>query len=215
MKKLGKMTFGLAMLALAACGPMNKGGMGEKLAIVASLRGTAPAAPDTNVPAEVLLANPGKYMRVNIRDQGIWTAMVVGGENNGRVTWVDASNLSVTVSNGLVVATRGLSRDLMGADVAASWFAVQRGGGTAERRHDFLTDQDRISTELLQCSIVLDGTEVVARGDTGIQTRRFNEKCEGENLTFSNVYWVNASGNMVRSLQAVSPSAGYLQIDVF
>jgi len=217
MKQMIRIGFGIiALTLLVSCGSLNQGGIGSRLTGLVTGQGAAVAQPaPTLVPAEEMHANPGKYLRVNTRNLNAWSSLVQAAQNNGRVTWVDQTNTSMTFENGLLVATRGLVRDLMGADVSGSWNAIRNGGGTAQRRHDFLSDQDEISTELLQCSIVSEGTEVITRAEKKISTRRFREKCEGERLTFTNIYWVNQRGAMVRSLQAVTPDAGYLQIDVF
>ena len=210
-----------ALLAagLSACGPLNEGGLAAQLGNVVAGRatGAAPAPQNTGsaVPQDQILANPGKYIRVNIRDLNRWDTGVQAGSNAPRTTWVDSGNISVTFENGIVVATRGLVRDLIAADVSQSLAAIRAGGGTAQRVHEFLTDMDGISMELLQCRIASQGREVVERLQTKQNATRFEEKCGNENLQFSNVYWVNNAGTIIRSLQAISPDAGYLQIDVF
>ncbi|WP_162197165.1 YjbF family lipoprotein [Loktanella sp. S4079] len=201
-----------ALVLLTACG---ESAIGARVAGLVTGQAPAAQAAPALVPAEVMHANPGKYIRINIRKQNAWASLTQAGTNGARTTWIDQGNISVTFENGLVVATRGLVRDLMGTDLSQSWAAIRNQGGEAQRRHDFLTDQDEISTELLQCSIVSEGNEVIERAGKSISTRRFTEKCEGERLIFTNIYWVNQRGAMVRSLQAVSPDAGYLQIDVF
>ncbi|MDO6591992.1 hypothetical protein DS901_00205 [Loktanella sp. D2R18] len=205
-----------AFLGVASCGEQGASGIGARVAGLVTGQDAAAAAPaNALVPATEMQANPGKYVRLNIRDQGAWSSLVQAGQNGNRTTWIGQSNVSVTFENGLVAATRGLPRDLMGAEVAQSWAAIRSGGGTAERRQDYITDQDGISSELLQCSIVSEGTETFTRAEVAINATRFKETCTGENFTFSNIYWVNRQGKVVRSLQAVSPDAGYLQIDVF
>jgi hypothetical protein len=141
--------------------------------------------------------------------------MVQAGANGARTTWIDSASISLTLENGIAVATRGLRRDLMGADTEQTWNAIRSGGGTAQRQHDFLDDQDQISTRVLQCSIVLKGSDAVNRLQQTYAATRFEEKCTSELLSFTNIYWLNRAGAMIRSVQAVSPDAGYLQIDVF
>lgn len=217
MINLVKVGAGLAAcLALASCGAVTQSGLGARLTGMVTGQEAAPqAAENALVPAEEMIANPGKYMRVNIRDQGAWASLVQAAQNGDRATWIGQSNVSMTFENGLLVATRGLPRDLMGADVSQSWAAIENGGGTAQRRQDYITDQDGISAVLLQCSIVSEGSDPITRAEIAINAVRFKETCTGELLAFSNVYWINQQGKIVRSLQAVSPDAGYLQIDAF
>ncbi|WP_162561669.1 YjbF family lipoprotein [Yoonia vestfoldensis] len=208
----------LAALGLMSCGPLAQGGIGTQLVTAAStLAGRTPVAPPPPQVAtdEQIAANPGQFVRVNFRDLGRWDTLVVAGTNGARVTWIGSANLSVTMENGIVVATRGLPRDLMGADTVQTWAAIRAGGGTAERRHDFLDNLDQISPRVLQCSIASMGPDPFERREQTYNTTRFEEKCVSEQLQFTNIYWVNRQGQIIRSLQAVSPDAGYLQIDVF
>ncbi|SFR55555.1 Group 4 capsule polysaccharide lipoprotein gfcB, YjbF [Yoonia tamlensis] len=205
-----------AFLALASCGSLGQSGIGARITGMITGQEAAPAAPENAlVPAEEMLANPGKYVRVNIRDQGAWVSLMQVAQNGARTTWIGQSNISMTFENGLLVATRGLPRDLLGSDVTQSWDAITNGGGSAERRQDYITDQDGISAVLLQCSIESEGSEQITREAITFETTRFKEVCTGDALTFTNIYWVGRQNSIIRSLQAVSPDAGYLQIDVF
>ncbi|WP_342077424.1 YjbF family lipoprotein [Yoonia sp. SS1-5] len=220
MRRLKTASIGLVAAAvLGGCGPLNKGSTASQVAdlIVDLTTGSTQTAPTAAPPLspEEVRANPGKFMRVNIRNRNRWDTMIQAGENGTRTTWVDSENNSVTVDGGIVVASRGLMGDLIAADVAEVRAALRRGGGNALRRHDFLKDQDGISTELLQCRIVSQGSETIERLQTRRKTVKFEEKCAGDSLEFTNVYWLNDAGSVIRSLQAVSPDAGYLQIDVF
>ena len=217
-----RMTLATLALALAACGPLNEGGLGSRIAALAAARvglgappqAATPPAPAT-VPRAEALANPGTYLRVGERRTERFDTMVVAGQIGPRVTWIDSRQVTLTLQEGLLVATRGLPRDLMGADVAETRAALRRGGGTARRVHDYLDDQDQIARELLHCSIELKGPETIEILDIRRQTRRFEETCSGDVLSFTNIYWVDAAGRVPRSLQAVSPEAGYLQIDAY
>ena len=135
--------------------------------------------------------------------------------SGSKVTWVDSENNSITLENGVIVATRGLPRDLMGADTAQVWAAIRAGGGNAQRTHEFLTDGEQITQQLLQCRIVAQGSDTVRRLRQELDSRRFEETCEGDGLQLTNIYWLNRDNLLLRSLQAISPDAGYLQIDVF
>lgn len=208
----------LAALGLMSCGPLGQGGIAAQLVTAATtLAGRAPVAPPPPPLAtdEQIDASSGQFVRVNYRDLGRWDTLVAAGTNEPRVTWIGSANLSVTMENGIVVATRGLPRDLMGAEATQTWAAILAGGGTAQRRHDFLDDNDQISQRVLQCSIASMGSDPFERRGQTYATTRFEEKCVSEQLQFTNVYWVNQRAQVIRSLQAVSPDAGYLQIDVF
>lgn len=174
-----------------------------------------PVGQQINASEDDLLNNPGTFLRVNIRDLDRWTTMVKAGENGTRTTWIGGDGISITEENGVLAATRGLPRDIMGADTAATWQAIRAGGGTVQKRMDFLDDQDQILARVLQCRIVSAGSDPVNRLQRTYPATKFEEECTGEGLSLTNVYWLNPSGRMIRSVQAVSPDAGFLQIDVF
>ncbi|WP_159086941.1 YjbF family lipoprotein [Loktanella sp. Alg231-35] len=206
----------VAAWALMSCGDARNDGIGGQVTgLLLGSDAEAPARQSLNVTEEDLLGNPGTYMRVNIRDRNRWETMVRAGSNGARTTWIDGENITVTEENGIVVATRGLPRDMMGAEATGTWNAIRAGGGTVQRQVDFLDDQDQILARVLQCRIVSEGSDPVTRLQRTYPASRFKEECSGEGLSLSNIYWLNPSGRMIRSLQAVSPDAGYLQIDVF
>ena len=218
MTMIRQTAFAAGFLALASCGPLAQDGLTTQLvgAVQQAVGGAEAVPPPPQLATdEDIDNNPGQFIRVNFRDLGTWDTMVAAASNAGRDTWIGAANLSVTFEDGIVVATRGMPRDLMGADTDQVRAAIDAGGGAAQRTHDFLDNLDQISTRVLQCGISSQGADSFVRREQTHDTTRFEEKCASEQLQFTNVYWVNAEGQIVRSLQAVSPDAGYLQIDVF
>lgn len=213
-------TFATALcgLALMGCGPLNEGniGKGALQAVSGLLPGkAAPAAAPAGpvVTRAQLDAQPGTVMIVTAHGGASVASMVPAAVNLNRVTWVSADNVSVTTENGMIIATRGFPRDLMAANVIESRRALAAGGGTSRRTHETLSGMDQISTELLQCSIAPEGAETINIVEKAYATRRFTESCKGENIAFTNTYWLDAGGQIVRSLQAVSPETGILQLD--
>lgn len=217
MKSVWKKAFlTAAIVGLAACEEQQETDLLNQAAgLVLRTDTSAPTRRQNVVPQEELAANPGKYIRINIRDISATDTLVAAGTNGERTTWIGGSGTSVTFENGVIVATRGLPRDLMGADASQTVRAIQSGGGTSVRVHDFLDDQDQITQFTLECTIEVTGAEMVNRFGTGIPAARFEETCRSDGLTLTNVYWMDASRAIIRSLQAVSPDAGYLQIDAF
>lgn len=208
----------LLLAGLAACGEQGASGLLSRATqlVVGQMTDEPPAPrPAASVSEEEILGNPGKYVRVNIRNFGIWDTLVAAGSNGTRTTWIGGTGASVTTEGGIVVATRGLPRDLMGAEATQTAVAIQEGGGTYIRVHDFLTDQDQSLQFALTCTLEGKGADEVNRLGQSLPAQRFEEVCRSENLTLTNVYWADRSGKIIRSLQAVSPDAGYLQIDVF
>lgn len=206
----------IVVLGLMACGETDENDIGSQVVGLIRERQAEPAAPtQLAVTEDQLLSTRGQFLRVNIRELERWDTMVQAGANGTRTTWIDSASISLTLEDGIVVATRGLRRDLMGAQTRATAQAIRAGGGTAVRQHDFLDDQDQITTAVLDCVIEAKGADNITRLGEAIATNRFEERCSSDGLSLTNIYWVNSSRGIVRSLQAVSPDAGYLQVDVF
>jgi hypothetical protein len=210
----------LMILTLGSCGPLANDGVAMQLvSAVADIamgdNGAEAAAPPPLASEEEMASAPGQFMRVNFRNLGRWDTLVAAASNGDRVTWIGNANLSVTLQDSIVVATRGLPRDLMGAEPGDLRAAMRAGGGQTQRAHDFMDDQDQITTRVLQCRIASQGKDTFERAGAMVEAERFEERCTSDLLEFTNVYWTNRRGDMLRSLQAVSPGAGYLQIDVY
>ena len=205
-----------ALAALVSCGPLNEGNVSKGfLAVVQSkLSGapdaTPPAPPLTRAQAD---ANPGAFMLVSAYGGASLASMVIASTNGNRQTWISADSVTVTTDNGIIVATRGFPRDLIAAEVGSVVQALVSSGGTATRVHETINDLDQISTEVLQCSIVLDGRETITVVEKSSLTSRFKESCRGESVAFTNTYWITDQGRMIRSSQAVAPDTGFLVLD--
>ena len=152
-------------------------------------------------------------MVLNAYNGTMVAALAAGASNGNRVTWLSADGPSVTTQNGVIVATRGFPRDLMAADVDNVIRALIAGSGTATRLHDTLSDTDTIVTQSFDCTIASKGSEMIGILGRQIATERYAETCNSDRLTFSNSYWIDNSGKMVRSLQAIAPDSGYIQLD--
>lgn len=214
MKPLGILIAALALLP--ACGNLYEGSAAKGFLSVVQQRigGGGPAQPAAPVLTRAQVdANPGAFLIVTAYGGNSVASLVAAGANGDRVTWLSADNVTVTLQNGIIVATRGFPRDLMAAQVTGVRQALAAGGGNGSRIHETLDDLDQVSQELLQCSIVLEGSETVQILGKSTATRRFEESCVGENTAFSNTYWIDSGGAIIKSNQAVSPATGFLQLE--
>lgn len=204
-------------LMAVACGPLNENNISTgALKAVQARFGGAQAAPAPTAPVLTRAqvdANPGGFMVLNAYNGTLVAALAAGGSNGNRVTWLSADGLSVTTQNGIMVATRGFPRDLMAADVNGVMQALIAGGGTATRTHETLSDTDQIANQRFSCTVASQGRETVGILGRQIGTEVFAESCQSDRLSFTNRYWIDDTGRMVRSLQAIAPDSGYIQLD--
>lgn len=204
------------LIGLGACGTLNEDSPSRGISEMVKARLAARKGPATPPPPAltraVADAHPGAFRIMSLVGQSSEASLVPAGSNGARVTWLSADQVSITLENGLLVATRGFVQDLMAADVSGVIQALITSGGTAVRRIEFLDGLDQISTEVLQCRIASGGSETLNILEKSVPTEKFNEDCESKTLRFTNVYWISDDGIIVKSHQLISSGVGFLQI---
>lgn len=207
-----KQALTLGFLAvLGACGPLNENSLGKGFAQQFGLS-SAPATPAT-LPPDVANAAPGDILLVNIRNRNAVAPMVKRQVNGSTITWISPGKVSMTFADGILIGTRGLQDDLMGADVDGVRRAIRAGGGTVTRRHSFLNSLDQIETRTMTCTITRKPVAPLTLISGVAQAQPFDESCTGE-MVFTNRYWTDpATGAFLRTLQVVSGGVGFIQAD--
>ena len=147
-------------------------------------------------------------MEVRLGDGAAQALLTSSGQNGTVTTWQSADRVSVSCDAGILVATRGLGEDLMSADVAGTRAFLQ-GHGAAEwsRLHSYLDGDYRTLWRGFRCTGRL-------APDRDSRLRQRIEACYGPAGRFTNRYWQDARGVVVRSRQWVGPTLGYLDTDL-
>jgi len=200
-----------ALLALTACGSMNK----DNVVIdqLAGLVGLGPAPTPPKVP-DIANAAPGDLVMATLVNRQAVAAMTRIASNNGTDTYRSPGNTTIALRDGIIIATRGLNDDLMGADVSGVIAAMNAGGGTATRTHSYLDSLDGIRTLNLTCTITAAPPETITTLKGAQSTATFKEFCDSQQLSFTNTYWRDlTSGAILQSQQAISPKAGYIVVN--
>lgn len=150
-------------------------------------------------------------MRVQIPSRGANAVLSRVAVNKDVETWLAVDNISLSFQKGVLVASRGLGFDLMGADAQNTLKAIAGGGDKIYRRQMRYLTGDHHSTYLTAgCSLKPLGAETVG----GQRLHRIEERCEARPSEFTNIFWLNSSGTIVQSQQWVSPSVGYIQSSI-
>ena len=208
----------IALLALAACGPMSQGSMGKTVTDVAKSRVGAllgrPPASASAAPAIPDIANaaPGELLMVSLESRQAVAVMTRIASNNGTDTFLSPNNVSMTFRDGILTSSRGLNEDLMGADTNGVQEALAAGGGTYMRTHSFLDSEDQISARKMTCVMTAEGMETITTINGVQETQKLSETCTGPALIFTNTYWLD-DGAILQSLQALAPRVGYIKVN--
>ncbi|HMO70123.1 MAG TPA: YjbF family lipoprotein [Paracoccaceae bacterium] len=159
-------------------------------------------------PAEPALTGPER-IEARIPSRGAVATLGPVGRNGDTVTWTTADGVTLALAGGVLVATRGLGPDLMGAEVGPLRAALAGRGaaGLLPRRHAYLDGENRVATLELPCRLAM---AAPAAADAGL--RRMEETCAGAGQSFVNSYWIGAGGSVVRSVQWIGPEVGPVTI---
>jgi len=157
-------------------------------------------------------ATPQISPEVGARNQAL--PMLRSGQNGSKVTWKSDSGIAMTFDNGVLISTRGLADDIMGADIPGLYQALVRGSGTTTRRQSYMNDQDIVEVAEMTCTISTEGREEVALARGPETLTKVIEDCKGPRLVLKNTYWMRGA-DIAKSTQAISGTLGFLDAERF
>ena len=177
-----------------------------------NLWGETPVDPRSTLTREAIDAAPNDLLLFARVDEDVASTFARVARNGGLNTWVSDGEKSLTLRGGLVVATRGLGNDLMGADYSQVYQALVRGNGRVARTHEYLGGEDQIARVAYQCQITTLRSEVIEIIQRRYETRVVREACTGSESRFTNIYWIDAAGEIWQSRQWISARVGAVDI---
>lgn len=192
----------VALSALSACGSDgDEGAAARVLAGAAGLRAGpgAAGAPAAAAPAD-LAALPQPVLRVRLAATGAEALVVPVARAGGVTTFASADGRTVSLREGVVVATRGLGPDLMASD--GPRLSDLRPGAAWLRRFEWLDGLDRPQGTTFACT-----TE-----GTGAELRETCRPEAGGSAGFTNTFRLAPGGRIAESSQWLGPDLGMLTI---
>lgn len=172
------------------------------------------AAADPNaLVSKALSATKGPIAIVVRLDTKAVLAMNPVGRNGDYVTWGSAPGQGITYKRGVMTSTRGLGEDLMSSRIDAAVSAItSRRDADYTRQHFYLGDLGQTAQLTLNCSLRRSGTEKVAIGEINANAVIMKEKCRKGEIAFTNIYWVDGAGRVLKSSQWIGQRMGNLAI---
>lgn len=203
-----------ALLLLAACGnspdaldSQNSLNAGKQLSglIGGKLNGSKatldPAAVSTLRSA---LEKDGQPIySVSVADISYANLMAPYGQNGNVQTWASMSYETISLRDGILVATRGFGPDLMSA-VAPDLAQVRKASGSFHRTYYYLDGADQTQTYGLDCQFAPSGAADVTVLGKVYATQSVTETCAGSGYDIKNVYWFDRSGKLRQSDQVMT-----------
>lgn len=125
-------------------------------------------------------------------------------DRRGTVTeWAAADGVTLTLNEGILIGSSGLSEDLYSADIEPLRLAMSKGGGTYTRAFRYL-DGERVIRRV-------DANCILRNSSDGVE---FTEVCREPDGTFTNRFKVHSKTlQILASRQWVSREVGYLGLN--
>jgi len=213
----------LVALLLAGCGNMRDDSLLTDAALPALRAALSPAA--TEPPLQPVGEFPGvdpamiegvtnPLIGVWIEPRGALATLAITSRNGDVVVWRSADSGTIGIADGVIVATRGFVHDLHASDPSQTRAALRSGQpANVERLYVFLDSAYGRHEIQAQCRIGPVGQETIRVNNRGHAVIRFEETCTAGEHRFTNLYWRDRSGSVVRqSRQWFGPDGGVINM---
>ncbi|WP_170106695.1 YjbF family lipoprotein [Rhodovulum imhoffii] len=137
-------------------------------------------------------------------ENGTSSFLVRTRTNGADRIWQSADGVSLTLTHGMLRATRGMGQDLMSASVPAL-----SAGAAVERVHYYYDWSGETQVQRWTCSRVNLGAHTVDVLERSYRVLRTDETCNLDGKVIRNTYWRDSSGFIRQSRQWVSDGVGY------
>ena len=199
------------VLALTACAAILALGGCDRIVPALGLTGKVDQVPLQPISTERL--------RVVLPKTGAEASLAPVSRRGDVTVWQTLDGITLSFRGGSLIATRGLGDDLMSADVDGRLEMLRDVGAAGYYSHirSYLDGEDRTVFHSYQCRPATQtqtGTESEAEADrngTSRRLRRIEELCVSSVDRFTNVYWQDLDGTIIRSRQWVSPMIEYME----
>lgn len=205
---------GLALLAGCTNTPGGIGGV-EILKNMQKARaaGAAPAALDPAALSKALASTTEPVILIVTEATKTPNLSLRIGSNGDFDTYANQSRQSLTLKDGLIVATRGLGDDLLSSSTGGAEALIRaRKAGTVKREMRFLNAENQVIQRDFTCAIAPGPVTDVPSATGTFRATQVVERCVRPGLTLDHAYFVNAQGQIVQSRQWVGPRNGYLLV---
>lgn len=160
------------------------------------------ADPDSlrNFPAPILL--------FSVEETNTLAVIGVQTDDGTDSLWFSADDKSVAFRDGVIVATRGLVRDMQSTDEPD----IRTTRGNAVRDLYYRMGDESIQRFRFYCQITDRGPSGAEVLDRIYPARLVTEACSDGDTEFTNAYWIGNTGEIRRSRQWISPEVGYVAV---
>jgi hypothetical protein len=154
-----------------------------------------------------IAASTTPLLFVELKDTSQQAIMSLTGRNDDVVTWSTADGKSISLRNGILVATRGFGFDLMSAEVTGTIVALNGGPRVYERFATYLDGTNRTVIRSFSCTMSGPQSEVINSFDRVVQVYLWIEDCSSLEGNVQSEFWL-AGNDVWRTTQQGHTSLG-------
>jgi hypothetical protein len=208
----------MALFAVTACGTDRdatatiRSMQTSASALVGGLKTPTSPAPPARVTRDVLNTITSPVDLVLVEKAGVQGVIGKLGTSGDVETWASIDNLTLSMRDGMILATRGFAGDLMSAQVPRL-SQVMKPGQPYTRRYGVLSGDDQIMMQQFDCQTARVGAETITIVDLRFATQRITETCVGPTGAHKNDFWVETGGKLRRSRQWIGESIGFVVVE--
>ena len=194
-------------LGLGACGTMQTGlpKLSDVLNSAAETQTSRAIDADmlrASLTPQVLAQAEARLLILEVPTRDAVAVLSLVNTNQGVDTYLTADGVSISLQDGIIVATRGFGFDLMTAEVSETLAALKQGSSSAVRIHRYLDGENHTDLRSFVCDVT------VKRDLPAV------EICHSATVSFENSYNFNDNGFIVESQQWVSAEIGSVRINI-
>lgn len=147
------------------------------------------------------------YASISVQiGNGAENLLVLGKAEGEQLHWISADRCAIVTQNGRIVQTVGLTENLTHTAFIKSDFLATK---ELHREHTRFIDiaPQHIYDIKIQSTVENAGHEQLTIGNKKLDTTKYVEKCQCATLdwNFTNTYWRDEKGQIVRSIQHTTP----------
>ncbi len=139
--------------------------------------------------------------------------LVALGNYKNKLTWVSADGISVSFLNGILIATRGYSQDLMESQQSDLDIIFTQNVKKRSKKYRYINGENQYIELNFNCSLLAKTNTPSVFFNLTIETTKFTEICRAGSVEHTNEYYVLPDTNIVlKSVQWISEANGSIVI---
>ncbi len=144
---------------------------------------------------------------ISSEDNKTQATLVALGNNQDKLTWVSADGISFTFDNGILIATRGYTQDLMALSHTKLKTMFKKIQKNYSKTHRYLNGENDYDDIVFTCTLSREVNHNLSMLEYTMTADKFIESCKSSTHSYDNEYYLLPKTNIVlKSKQWISPS---------